>query len=158
MGVSNFFFQAVRMYCPPVRPSVRPHALSQICVPDVVSTSVMCRSVRVFATPDHAAVAIVGCSCGRRHVEMRCVDMWRLQLSCMSHPVAIFACLVHTARGSIVALSALHPGHSCRFSFRVAVQHLQSADNWPKVSRRDSNDPPFEMGPRFSPPWRTEPL
>ena len=68
----------------------------------------------------------VACSCGRRHVEMRCVDMWRSQLSCMSHPVAIFACLlVHTARGSTVALSALHPGHSCRFSFRAAVQHLQ---------------------------------
>ena len=40
----------------------------------------------------------------------------------MSHPVAIFACLVHTARKSTVALSAFHPGHSCRFSFRVAVQ------------------------------------
>ena len=46
----------------------------------------------------------------------------------------------------------LHPGHSCRFLFRVAVQHLQSADNWPKVSGRDSNDPPFEMRPRFCPP------
>ena len=98
---------------------------------------VLCNEHCGCASVQHL-VAIVACACGRRHVEMRCVDMWRLQLSCMSHPVAIFACLVHTARGSIVALSALHPGHSCRFSFRVAVQHLQSADNWPKVSCRYS--------------------
>ena len=112
---------------------------------------VLCNEHCGCASAQHL-VAIVACSCGRRHVEMRCVDMCRLQLSCMSHSVAIFACLVHTARGSTVALSALHPGHSCRFSFLVEMQHLQSADNWPKVSRRDSNDPPFEMRPRFCPP------
>ena len=89
-GSATFFFKLSAC-------TVRPHVLSvpklcptQNCVPNLSEC--------------YAIVACSVCSCGHRHVETRCVDMWRLQLSCLSHPVAIFECLlVHTARGSTVA-------------------------------------------------------
>ena len=119
-GGQQLFFSSsptctVRMYCP--------HVLSAC----TVSTSVMCRSVRVFATPDHAA----SCHCHTMPLSVDDSGAGWTGVCCILHPSAGGRCAFCS---TWVACQGKSP-------FQVALSSVDDSDagwSFATVIRRES--------------------